>query len=83
MEISRVKEVVQASPFRPLRIRTSDGKSIPVLHQEVVYFVPNQQLLIVAKEKGGLYIIEPDHITHLETITDAGELRELRKEARG
>jgi hypothetical protein len=83
MQIDQIKEVLQASPFRPFRIRTADGKSIPVLHQEVVFLIPKDKTLIVTKEKGGFYIIGADMVTHMETVADPAELQDLIKESRG
>jgi hypothetical protein len=83
MNIDKVKDVLQATPFRPFRIRTADGKSIPVLHQEVAFLVPKDNLIIIAKEKGGIYLIGSESITHLETVSDPTELQELINEARG
>jgi hypothetical protein len=83
MTIDQLKAVLQASPFRPFRIRTADGKSIPVLHQEVVFLIPNDQTVIATKERGGFYIIGANSITHLETVSDPAGLEELIKESRG
>jgi hypothetical protein len=58
MNIERIKELLQAQPFRPFRLRTADGKGIPVLQQEIVFLEPKADVVIVTKEKGGFYIME-------------------------
>ena len=83
MQIDQIKEVLQASPFRPFRIRTTDGKSIPVLHQEVTLLAPKDKLIFVIKEKGGFFLVDTESVTHLETVSDPAELQQLMSEARG
>jgi hypothetical protein len=82
MQIEQIKEVLHATPFLPFRIRTADGKSIPVLHQEVTLLAPKDKLLFVVKEQGGFYLIDSESVTHLETVSDPIELQRLINEAR-
>ena len=49
----------------------------------MLFLVPKDKLVIVAKEQGGIYLIDTDSITHLETVSDPAELQELSKEVRG
>jgi hypothetical protein len=82
MNIERIKELLQAQPFRPFRLRTADGKAIPVLHQEIVFLEPKADVVIVTKEKGGFYLMEASAVTQAETIKDPAELQSLINEAR-
>jgi hypothetical protein len=82
VKVEIIRDLLTASPFRAFRIRTGDGKSIPVLHPEVAYITPKGDTVIVTKAKGGLFIMEPPAITHAETIKDEKELRALTKEDR-
>jgi hypothetical protein len=83
MQVEQIREVLHAIPFRPFRIRTADGKSIPVLHQEVTLLSPKDKLIFVIKEKGGFYLIDTESVTHLETVSDPAELQQLITEVRG
>ncbi len=82
MKMERIQELLQASPFRPFRLRTGDGKSVPVLHPEVIFLEPKADVVIVTKEKGGFYFMEASAVTQAETIRDATELQTLINEAR-
>jgi hypothetical protein len=82
MNIEHIKNLLQASPFRPFRLRTADGKSVPVLHQEVVFLEPKADVIIVTKEKGGFFFMEASAVTQAETIKDPTELQTLIGEAR-
>jgi hypothetical protein len=81
MIVDRISDLLNASPFRPFRIRTGDAKSIPVLHPEVVFITPSRDTVIVTKEQGGFFILEPQVITQAETVKDGNDLEELKREA--
>ena|SRR5262245_61648121 len=49
-----------ANRFRPLVIRTSDGREFPVPHREFVFLI--KRSVIVADEEGYVDILDPLHI---------------------
>ena len=68
MLLEDVKRWLNATPFEPFLMHTAGGKALPVHHPELVHFPADTPLLEVYLPEDKMALVEPCHITHLETI---------------
>lgn len=66
MTNDRIKELLDAEPFRPFRIRMADGRAIPVRHREFLASSPTGRTITVFQPDDSLNIIDVMLITDLE-----------------
>ena len=72
MRIDRVREFLQAVPFRPFRLFLSNGSSYHVPHPDFVYF--GRDLITITKVRRRdllprlVATCKPLHVTHVEII---------------
>lgn len=55
--IKEVRDLLRVAPFTGLVLRTSDGQSIRVIHQDYIFIAPNHETLHVYDEDQHLHII--------------------------
>ena len=82
MQLQTIQDVLHTSPFRPFRLRTAGGKSIPVLHPEVALLSPKDNVIFLVREQGRFYVLDPESVTSVETASTPAEVEQLVKEAR-
>ena len=52
------------TPFKPCRIRLSDGTVLTIPHEDYIFFVPNQQYVAIAVD--GFHVVASEHIAVVE-----------------
>lgn len=66
MTIEKVKELYDATPFRPFTIHLADGRAIPVLHRDFIMAAPSGRTLIVMQPDDSMNIIDLLLVTDVE-----------------
>ena len=72
MMINEIKNLLHATPFRPVRIHVSDGKSYEVKHHDFFWIFPHKLVIAIPSKRPG--IMEKDvhisllHITAIEEV---------------
>jgi len=66
MTAREIQAVSVTKPFKPFRIRLSDGESLPVPNPEYFSHSPNWRTVIVWEGSGGFKIVDTALITALE-----------------
>jgi hypothetical protein len=66
MEIERIKERVNAIPFRPFTIETTGGTQIEVISPDYVMFAPEDRDLIVAFDRTSrMFLVTTDQVASI------------------
>jgi hypothetical protein len=66
MEIERIKERVNAIPFRPFTIETTGGTQIEVISPDYVMFAPEDRNLIVAFDRASrMFLVTTDQVASI------------------
>jgi hypothetical protein len=64
---ARIRELLQASPFRPFVIRMADGREYRIDHPDFVLASPNEWSYVTVEEpKGRVHLLPPVMITSVE-----------------
>jgi hypothetical protein len=66
MTIEKVKELYDATPFRPFTIHLADGRAIPVHHRDFIMAAPSGRTLIVMQPDDSMNIIDLLLVTDVE-----------------
>jgi len=66
MEIERIKERVNAIPFRPFTIETTGGTQIEIVSPDYVMFAPEDRDLIVAFDRvSRMFLVTTDQVASI------------------
>ena len=66
MEIERIKERVNAIPFRPFTIETTGGTQIEIVSPDYVMFAPEDRDLMVAFDRASrMFHVTTDQVTSI------------------
>jgi len=66
MEIERIKERVNAIPFRPFTIETTGGTQIEIVSPDYVMFAPEDRDLMVAFDRASrMFLVTTDQVTSI------------------
>ncbi len=80
MTAKQVREMYEATPFRPFRVHTASGKSADVPHPEFMYLSPNGRRLVIESNDGDAFeIIDVSLITSLEALPNNGSRKRPRR----
>jgi len=61
-----IRDLLQASPFKPFDVHVTAGPVYRVPHPDHVWLIPGGRNLAIASERGSLgVLVNADHITHL------------------
>ena len=66
MTIEKVKELYDATPFRPFTFHLADGRAIPVHHRDFIMAAPSGRTLIVMQPDDSMNIIDLLLVTDVE-----------------
>ena len=69
MTIDQLKEVHQASPFRPFVLRMADGTKISVRHREFLSHSRTGRTVIVHQENDHYSVLDVLMITEIEVLS--------------
>ncbi len=70
MTIARVRELYDATPFRPFTLHLADGRHIPVYHREFFLTAPSGNTVVVFQPDDSMNIIDLALVTDLELKPD-------------
>jgi hypothetical protein len=66
VEIERIKERVNAIPFRPFTIETTGGTQIEIVSPDYVMFAPEDRDLIVAFDRASrMFLVTTDQVSSI------------------
>jgi hypothetical protein len=65
MRLKSLKEVRDATPFQPFDVHLSDGRAIPVITADHLFFVPNSEEFIIVPPDGGVHILDLCQVTSI------------------
>ena len=66
MEIERIKERVNAIPFRPFTIETTGGTQIEIVSPDYVMFAPEDRDLIVAFDRASrMFLVTTEQVASI------------------
>ena len=68
MTPEEIRKLSEATPFRPFRVHTANGKSIDVPHPDFMHLSPTGCRLIVDDVDDSFEIIDVLLVTSLETL---------------
>jgi hypothetical protein len=75
IDLAIVKERVDATPFRPFKLETTEGKQIQIVTPDHLLFAPESRDLLIAFERGGnMHLLGTDQLASLE-VEMPGDLR--------
>jgi len=66
MTIETLKQLYQATPFRPFVIHLADGRNVPVHHRDFIMAVPSGRTIVVAQPDDTVNIIDLLLVTDVE-----------------
>ena len=66
MTIEKLRELYNATPFRPFTIHLADGHSVPVISREFVAAAPSGRTVVVLQPDDSMSIIDLLLVTRLE-----------------
>jgi hypothetical protein len=70
MNLERIKERVDAVPFRPFIIETTGGTQIEVISPDYVMFAPEDRDLIVAFDRASrMFLVTTDQVASISLDT--------------
>ena len=70
MELDRIKERVNAVPFRPFTIETNGGTQIEIISPDYVMFAPEDRDLIVAFDRASrMFLVTTDQVASISLDT--------------
>ena len=58
MTAQTLKELREAAPFRPFTLRLADGRALPVVTADHLFFIPNRLELFLVLPDGGFRFID-------------------------
>lgn len=58
MTIERVRDVLQAKPFRRFTLDLADGNRVPVVHPDFLFMTPSGRTIVVTNLDDSLRIID-------------------------
>ena len=62
MTLKSIREMRDATPFKPFEIHLSSGRVLPVATCDHLFFLPLDPEFIVALPDGGFQIVDPGHV---------------------
>lgn len=68
MTVDQVREVQQASPFKPYKLCLADGRSFEVRHPELVLITPGGRTVVVAVSDDAVTIIDLLLVTSIDIV---------------
>lgn len=70
MDLDRIRERVDAVPFRPFRIETTGGTQIEIVSPDYVMFAPEDRDLVVAFDRTSrMFLITTDQVASISVDT--------------
>jgi hypothetical protein len=67
MELSAIRDAMQAMPFRPFSLRLADGRELFIRHPEFIAIAPNGWSAVVYDDMDSrMSILEPQLIVSIE-----------------
>ena len=69
--LSKIKEHLETTPFRPFALRTADGREYRVPTIDHIYLPPGSKDVIIANDKGVTVILAAFYITGLVQTSPA------------
>ena len=72
MKIDELRELRDATPFRPFVIHLADGRGIPVKHRDFVMSSPNGRTIFVYQPDESFNIIDVMLVTSLRVKSSNG-----------
>ena len=66
MTRAEIRGLIEAKPFKPFKLRTADGTTIPVPHGDNISLSPSGWQAIAWKPRGGLWVIDVGAVTLTE-----------------
>ena len=70
MKETDLKELVERDPFRPFRLRLSNGRTYDVLHRRNMGAPADYHVLVVF-HGNEVVLIDPEHISEVSNVTPA------------
>lgn len=71
MIADEIKDLMQADPFRPIRIVLGNEKSFVVTHTDYLMVSPDRQTVVLYDEQGHFRVINAQQIKLVEPIQPA------------
>jgi len=78
MRIQELRELRDATPFRPFSIHLADGRAIPVIHRDFVIFSPSGRTVIVYQRDDSFDIVDVMPVTSLQVKRPNGRASSKR-----
>lgn len=66
MTVDRIRELLNAEPFRKFIMHLADGREIPVQHREFIMPSPQGRTVVVFQPDGAMNIVDLLFVTDLE-----------------
>ena len=66
MTIERLREFFNAQPFKPFVMHLADGRSIPVMHRDLIASAPSGRTITVYQPDDSMNVIDLLLVTDLE-----------------
>lgn len=70
MTIERLRDQIQAEPFRRFTIHLADGRDVEVHHREFIAFSASGRTIVVFQPDDRMNIIDLLHVTDLEVLPE-------------
>ncbi len=71
MNVDRLADLIQASPFLPFSVLLPNGEKIRVPHSEYAWVHPDRRTVIVAAENGRTRLLSHQMLVGVEVETEA------------
>ncbi|MDW8308240.1 MAG: hypothetical protein RMK20_02580 [Verrucomicrobiales bacterium] len=68
MITDELKELLQAEPFRPIRIVLGDRQSLVVAHTDYLMISPDRQTVVLYDQQGHFRILNAQQIRYVEPL---------------
>jgi hypothetical protein len=66
MTIEKLRETMNAQPFRPFVLHLADGRQLPVVHREFIAPSPSGRTIVVYQPDDSMNIVDLLFVTDLE-----------------
>lgn len=66
--VAQIRERLRVAPFHGLDVKTSDGETIRVIHQDYIFIEPNGQVVLVYDEEQVPYILNARQIVAVTPV---------------
>lgn len=65
MKLKTLRQVRDMTPFQPFEVHLSDGRAIPVITADHLFFLPDSDEFILVSPDGSLHILDLSQITSI------------------